>query len=309
MAGILDKKSRVMDVQLTQYGRKEFAKNGFNVEYISFSDRNVDYQDLGESVLDIDNSSLISFETFSAASDILIPEYANAGDFTLTTGISPSLQVYNGQLIESEPQADGTMVVSDLQDFGFDTIEINGLESNWRNLGVLRDIHYNSDFKLDRLDSQLSYRIDLVSSNEGILQPISIDPRFGRSVTTRTLEPVYREGDNLVQLDTDEVSTMITDEEFSNEYKDNSQGDVTISFGDISDRFDILGQTLVVKGGKIRKLMVSEADETLNEDGTIKSKTFHLGEMYKTELNNTNVPFISRFGRSFTLVFHNGDIT
>lgn len=40
----LDKKERVLEIVLTQHGRKKLAKGEFNPKYFAFSDDEVDYQ-------------------------------------------------------------------------------------------------------------------------------------------------------------------------------------------------------------------------------------------------------------------------
>lgn len=42
--GFLDKKERVMDIILTQHGRKKLAKGEFRPKYFAFTDDEVDYQ-------------------------------------------------------------------------------------------------------------------------------------------------------------------------------------------------------------------------------------------------------------------------
>lgn len=40
----LDKKERVLDIILTQHGRKRLAKGEFQPKYFAFSDDEIDYQ-------------------------------------------------------------------------------------------------------------------------------------------------------------------------------------------------------------------------------------------------------------------------
>jgi len=307
MAGILDKKSRVMDVLLTQYGRKEFAKSGFNVEFFSFSDRNIDYKGDDNGAIDIDSSSIITFEPFSSDTDILIPEYSNAGDFTLTTSLSPDLFVENGILKTQQIGNDETVNVSDVVNFNLGDLELADLESNWSNLGVLRNRYYADEFALSQNSSTVTVSNTFVSSlptDESILKPISIDPRFSRTVNTMVLEPSYKSGDSLIPLDVDEQPVQMSEEVFLNE----CISPMSVEFELGQGKLDIIGQILVKKDNKVRKLMVSAADETIGEDGEVIRKIFHVGELYKTTIENSSISTITRFGRTMTLIFHDGSL-
>jgi hypothetical protein len=310
MAGILDKKTRVMDVILTEHGRKEFAKGGFDVKYFSFSDGGVDYTDGGNNVLDIDNSSLISFEAFSNDADILIPEYSNAGDFTLTQGVSPQFQVENGQLLEKNVLEDGTVNISQVSDFGFDDLDLSSMESRWNRLNVLRDAKLGSEFRVIPTSSNIfaKFKPNDDQLNPETLDAIATDPRFSRTVNTMILEPVWQIGNTIEPLDSDKITPLTSSEEFLNEVLESTDTTTDFSISDSDGKFDIIGQVLTIKDSKIRKLLVTQADEVFDEDGTIKYKIFHLGELYKTPIPDSTIDSVTRFGRTMTLVFHDGSL-
>jgi hypothetical protein len=66
MAGILDSKSRIMDVVITEQGRRQLASGQMKIEYATFTDLGAFYADAGDRVLE-DPTSRIYFE---AASDL-----------------------------------------------------------------------------------------------------------------------------------------------------------------------------------------------------------------------------------------------
>ncbi len=66
MAGILDSKSRIMDLVITEQGRRQLASGQMKIEYATFTDLGAFYADGGSGVLE-DPSSRIYFE---AASDL-----------------------------------------------------------------------------------------------------------------------------------------------------------------------------------------------------------------------------------------------
>ena len=99
MAGFLDPKQRVMDVILTEIGRQQMVKGDFNVKYVSFSDKDVDYQDQGDGVLEPITNRLF-FEAFSQASDEIIPEIDSLGKFIIDQEVISPLEVKDGILYE-----------------------------------------------------------------------------------------------------------------------------------------------------------------------------------------------------------------
>ena len=80
MAGILDSKSRVLDVILTQLGRDQISRGEFEISFVTFSDSNVEYKDDGTGVLKSCKDDMF-FEAFSSPQDEIIPEIDNSGDF------------------------------------------------------------------------------------------------------------------------------------------------------------------------------------------------------------------------------------
>ena len=100
MSGILNKKNRILDVVLTDIGREQMNKGEFNVSFVSFSDKGVDYAHNKETNVISDVSERLYFESYSSPCDEIIPEISNVGDFLLTKKVSPTLTVNNGKLYE-----------------------------------------------------------------------------------------------------------------------------------------------------------------------------------------------------------------
>ena len=101
MAGILNNKSRILDVILTDIGRDQMNRGEFEVSFATFSDNGTQYvdndTDPGVMANITDN---LYFETFSCPYDEIVPEIDNVGDFILTRQVSPTLTVKDGVLYE-----------------------------------------------------------------------------------------------------------------------------------------------------------------------------------------------------------------
>jgi hypothetical protein len=82
MAGILDSKSRIMDLVITEQGRRQLASGQMKIEYATFTDLGAFYADGGSGVLE-DPSSRIYFEAASdLPSDLITLETDDSGFLT-----------------------------------------------------------------------------------------------------------------------------------------------------------------------------------------------------------------------------------
>lgn len=79
MAGILDSKSRIMDVVITEQGRRQLASGKMKIEFATFTDAGSFYADGGNGIIE-DPSSRIYFEAASdLPSDLVTLETDDAG--------------------------------------------------------------------------------------------------------------------------------------------------------------------------------------------------------------------------------------
>ena len=95
MAGILDSKSRVMDVILTPLGRQQMAKGEFNVQFASFSDKDVEYKSDNDGALESVDDKLF-FESFGHSQLEIIPEVNDEGNFQLLQAVNGELRIEDG---------------------------------------------------------------------------------------------------------------------------------------------------------------------------------------------------------------------
>jgi len=88
------------------------------------------------------------------------------------------------------------------------------------------------------------------------------------------------------------------------EVKNKSWATKRVALGDDNtyENYNLLGQVYIKKDQTVKKLLVVDAGEFVDGDNVPILQVYHLGFVYKDE-NGT-----SKFTRSFSLLFHNGDI-
>lgn len=299
MAGILDGKKRVLDVVLTDIGRDQMNRGEFEISYVTFSDKGTQYLDDGTGVATSILDELY-FESYGSPTDEIVPEIDNTGDLLLTKQISPTLTVNNGVLFEKTPT--GYQEVD-----AFANIDkYTKLTSNrYSGLQLLRTEHEIPDFDLNRTEVEMKFTDRALPETVDALNPILVDQRFTGNLNTMFLPPV---------VSTNGVSTpMRAYNRFGKEHtlanviteiKDKSWSHARLELGteETYENYNILGQVYIKKFHTVRKLLVVDAGEFVNKDNEPILQVYHLGFIYKDE-NGT-----SKFSRSFSLMFHNGEI-
>jgi hypothetical protein len=308
MSGIIDKKERVLDVVITEYGRREMAKGGFIVEFVSFSDRSTDYKTIDGTTIDIEGSSVISFEAFSAETDIIIPEIDNNGDFVLTSQLAPNIRMKDGVLEEFQVSSDGySSGYIPLNNFDLKDYSLNTSKDRFESLKILKDQNLTKPLSLEE-NGSLKF-IDPKTSANTIEQipPISLDHRFGRSLVTKKMPPVvYFQGEEIQMGPGLGPESYESEAEIFEEISEVSTSFDRIDFGEEGKKYDILGQIFMKKNGFVQKLFIAEVEEFFDEDGQSNAKIYHCGNFFKKNVEGTDMT-VSKFTRTLSLIFHNGD--
>ena len=299
MSGVLDNKKRVLDVILTELGRDQMKRGEFEVSFVTFSDKGSQYVDDGTGVASsiLDN---MYFETYSSPADEIIPEIDNEGDFILTKKISPTLTVNNGVLFELTQ--DGYQQVDAFKNIEAFTDITTG---RWEGLQILRTESSLADFETDRNEFTLDIPNKQSPSNVENLKPILVDPRFVGNVNTLFLPPVSETNGQLGPMRAyNRFGPENTKENvLENDIKRKSWATNRIQLGNDNtyDSYNIIGQTYMKRDKSVRKYLVVDGGEYLDDQGIPNMQIYHLGFIYKDE-NGT-----SKFSRGFSIVFHNGD--
>jgi hypothetical protein len=171
MAGILDSKSRIMDVVITEQGRRQLASGRMRIEYATFTDIGSFYEDDGTGVLENPAnriyfeaasdlpSDLVTLETDD--SNILVPYRADS------FGISGKNMVVSGSSFDKFNVTGSAEVVS------------NAIFQSWQNLQVI-----GTD---DPLDDQQGFTL---SRNKVQFQITENFPFTRNDVSTATIDDV-----------------------------------------------------------------------------------------------------------------------
>tara|TARA_Y100001938_G_C8020242_1_gene394908 strand:+ start:48 stop:1100 length:1053 start_codon:yes stop_codon:yes gene_type:complete len=99
MAGILDNKTRIMDVIVTQEGRRQIANGNLRAEFLSFTDGAAFYQQSGSHGSE-DPTNRIYFEATSKLFDMITLENDDSGNL-VQFDFSPKETLVGGQLFSS----------------------------------------------------------------------------------------------------------------------------------------------------------------------------------------------------------------
>jgi len=298
VAGILDSKSRILDVILTDIGRDQMNRGEFNVVFASFSDSAVDYKDDGQGVY-VDISDRIAFEAHSSPNDEIIPEIDNLGEFLLTKKISPTLTVNNGVLYEQTEEGYNPVDAFARID-SFTDLTTN----RFSNLKILRSESSVPAFDVSNENVVLNIRNteNTLKPDVEQLNPILVDNRFSGNINMSYLPPVSLNGGTMKPLRAyNRYGKPFTMKNVLNELERKSRGKSRIELGSVEsfEEHNIIGQMFIKKDQSVKKLLVVDAGEFQNELGKVIMQIYHLGFIFKDE-NGT-----SKFTRAYSLVFHN----
>ena len=299
MAGVLNSKSRILDVILTELGRDQMNRGEFEVSFVTFSDADTEYVDDGTGVA-ASVKDRITFEAHSSPNDEIIPEIDNEGEFLLTKRVSPTLTVNNGILYEQS--ATGFTAID-----AFTKIDkfTDLTTSRWNNLQILRSESSIPDF--DVSSETITLRTNLNADNTlkkdvSMLKPILIDPRFAGNITTLYLPPVSLNNGIITPLRAfNRFGKENTRDNVLSEIQNKSRATQRIELGTQSTfkEYNIIAQAFMKKDQSVKKYLIVDGGEYKNEKNQIVMQVFHLGFIFKDE-NGT-----SKFSRSYSLVFNN----
>ena len=306
MAGILDSKSRVLDVILTRLGREQMARGEFEISFATFSDKAVQYKDDGTGVLKGLDGELF-FEAFSHPGDEIVPEIANNGNFLLLQSVSPTMTVKDGILYEETES--GYQQVDAFENISSFT---NITSGRWDSLELLKTESDLSEPTLSRENITFNVQSKPLPQIES-LPPVIVDDRFAGNLNTMFLPPVVNtEGGQIAKMRAfNSYSKTYSKENIIQDLKDKSFAEVQniqiqseTEFG--HEYYNFIAQAFVGMNQEIKKYLVVDAGEFTDEDGQPTMQVFHLGFIFK-DSNLDQRTGVSKFSRGFSIVFHNSD--
>jgi hypothetical protein len=300
MAGILDDKQRIMDVLVTENGRRQIADGTFEIKYASFSDHGVFYRDAGNGSAD-DAGSRLMFEAYN--SDTVIPEINQLGKISLD--ITSGRRIVNGQIVSTGSDmreatfASGSQnifsgseeIVRDAID-SFDNLQIIGTKNNWA---------IEEYFNLSTSQVNISRPLENRAKHVNDIGPIFTMPSLVNLPAFRYLPPqvdvpavgtvpmaTYRRLTDLPVTKFDAVKAKI---------ESNALEKKTVTITSDDENLNIVAQMFEINDLTVEKLAIVDYGSYKNDDGSDAGCIYHLGKIFR---DGRNVP---KFVKIFTLIF------
>lgn len=209
MAGILNKKSRIMDVIVTREGRRQMADGNLRATFASFTDRNSFYETDALSG-STDPSDRLYFEAFSTDRDKIIFEKDDSGRLIGELPIS-DLTVLGDNVFQKNAAGEyllvtGSVFATETESiitssiYNFDSQKIIGSERgdefNPKTFDVSRNvIHFDINNFTPFGGSPTDYAIDA-----NALTPLFFDKKMANQLQFKYLPPVHPNGNQVASF-------------------------------------------------------------------------------------------------------------
>lgn len=196
MAGILDSKSRIMDVVITDQGRRQLASGKMQIEYATFTDVGSFYEDDGSGVL-ADPSSRIYLEAASdLPSDLITLETDDSN--ILVPYRADAVGIAGGNIVASGSSFNRSNVTGSAE------IVSRAILQSWQNLQVIGTddpLDDEQGFTLSRNNIQFQItenfpftRNDVSTATIDDVESLNHDIRLSKLQNFRYLPPVNNAG-------------------------------------------------------------------------------------------------------------------
>lgn len=199
MAGILDSKSRVLDIVITSEGKRQIAAGKLIPKFVSFSDSRSFYEFDAVSGSS-DASDRLYFEAFSQKRDTIVLESDDSGQLVRYDGGPLAIngdalftKVYSGSTKGENIRVSGSAEFASLsKDL------LSGTLENFNKLDLIGDEQVDQDSELlltrDRLDFSINdftpiKTTDKTSAQINEIEPLFLDKRLSHSVNFAFLPP------------------------------------------------------------------------------------------------------------------------
>lgn len=328
MSGILDVKSRIMDVVLTQEGRRQLAAGKFVPEFISFTDGNTFYQQDAVSG-STDPSGRIFFEASSRHQDQIVLEQDDSGRLVPYDGggtkVSTNGRIYSASYKEVQSPAGSFNEVKYEATNGvfseiFNTVSTAILDSLTQQelIGTAYPYEPYNDFALSTGSIEFSYNnvkpfrgpqpVTTVSAAD----PLFVDKRLSHLPSFRFLPPVFKDESGNIEnfgtyaslktTDTDEFTySELLQELIGSDPSTPTKEKITVDFSLTSIQSNVFMQ--MFEGGnntpsgipKLTKLDCVDFGEFKDENDKDKpfKRVFFVGKVYIDEYESPT--FINLF--------------
>jgi hypothetical protein len=295
--GILDSKTRIMDVLVTSQGRRQIAMEGLQIKYASFTDLHTFYQ--GDTVSgSTDSTNRVYFEAFSRPQDFITFETDDSGQLF---PFAYNDTILNGSSISKISTSDSTFGESTFANTGeifassADTLIETILESfNDQRTIATRD-PFLEDFQFSLSTGSALFRFDNDTFENGTKPVVSInsvesvifDKRLSHIPNFKFLPPVAIDDGGTTKFEIGKYSNLNQVEELSYEDLEKSlkgKQSVNVDFVKTSVDNNLLMQMFETAAGQFTKLDAIDFGAFVTEDPARPGKhVFFLGKVFIDE--------------------------
>ena len=299
MAGILNSKQRIMDVIITNNGRRQIADNAFNIRFASFSDHGVFYSDDGTGVGDAAEDRIM-FEAHVSNTDIIIPEINDKNGISIDT--SAGSKITNSKFFTSgSTQLNTSTIKTGSINIFSSSAEI--IKTAIDNFDRLQIIGTDNGFAEEKYFKITKSKAEFDEPNQKVrsltlLPPTFADKSLANQINFRYMPPVCEVDNNITSLG---MYPKLQKEPIRNfdylleNLYDGSQYD---SFDiDSTNSTDLLCQVFENTENEILKLAIVDYGSYYDNDGNFKGHIYHLGKTYRDKNN------VLKFVKLFCILF------
>ena len=224
MSGILNKKTRFIDLIVTKKGREKIAKNNFKITFASLTDKHLSYSNPNhkypkggvfseDTHLTASDHAKLMFETNRfLPSDVIVNEADDSGNVLSTNAIlltSSIVETVNGEItVKSKDKKDITFLTSSAFATTADLFVQNSMLSFKNNMFVktLSDFENENDFVINVIDNKDTFVMTnsspfLLGPENKIINvdnadPLMFDSKLSHFKNFKYLPPVNTDGTN-----------------------------------------------------------------------------------------------------------------
>lgn len=323
MSGFLNPKERILDINLTEEGRKQLSRGKLSIKFCSFSDSSLVYSALDQfdsgSFSEL-NTKRLGFEADSRPQDTIIFHMNENGNLNIPISLKLSgsnnvFKVIDGKLFFSSGSTTITGSQENLGDFSKQILSTSF--QNFKDLSLLSSPKFNNEnieFKLST--NQIEFEItrkspidietEIFESNINQAESFFIDKRLSNLPNYKFLPPINKKTNSTESIPLGIYPNLGKQESLSVSDLDKelallkSRGSYKkINFSNSSPANTIIGQLFEVNKNNIAKLdIIDFGIQMFKENNQVISRhVFFAGKIFLDE-NGTHT-----FVNIFTLVF------
>jgi len=322
MSGFLNPKERILDIQLTNEGKKQLSLGALKINYASFSDAGIFYSNLDQydsGSYETLNTKRLNLEAKGRPQDTIIFSVDDSGKLKIPSvlglsGSNETFTVINGQINFTSGGFLQKVSASLVSEFGKQILSTSF--NNYKQLSILQTKNFNNqnvDFKLSTnsiefnitRNSPIIVSKEIFETNINDAESLFIDKRLSNLPNFKFLPPINKKlsatTSSLGIYPNFGYQEELTEQKLTEEFeKIQARGSYQkINFSNASESNRIIGQIFEINNKNISKLdIVDFGNQQYTENGIQKNRQIYfVGKLFLDD-NNTHT-----FINIFTLVF------